>query len=53
MSVAQVGKIPAVRACITSFRTTEADVEWVVSEMNRLSECGAYCGGGEKDADEA
>ena len=28
--------IRAVRACITSFRTTEADIKWVLSEMNRL-----------------
>ena len=27
---------PVVRACITSFRTTEADIQWVVSEMSRL-----------------
>jgi glutamate/tyrosine decarboxylase-like PLP-dependent enzyme len=26
----------AVRACVTSFRTTETDVNWVVGEMNRL-----------------
>jgi hypothetical protein len=26
-----------VRACITSFRTTEKDIEWVVSEMNKLA----------------
>jgi glutamate/tyrosine decarboxylase-like PLP-dependent enzyme len=25
-----------VRACITSFRTTESDIEWVVGEMNRF-----------------
>jgi hypothetical protein len=25
-----------VRACVTSFKTTEADIDWVVSEMNRL-----------------
>ena len=36
MSDAQVGGVPVVRACITSFRTTERDIEWVVSEMNRL-----------------
>jgi glutamate/tyrosine decarboxylase-like PLP-dependent enzyme len=30
------GGPPVLRACITSFRTTEADVEWVVNEMNRL-----------------
>jgi glutamate/tyrosine decarboxylase-like PLP-dependent enzyme len=28
---------PAVRACITSFRTTESDIEWVVREMGRLT----------------
>src|SRR5436190_3887550 len=28
---------PIVRACITSFRTTESDIEWVVHEMNRLA----------------
>ena len=27
----------SVRACITSFRTTETDIHWVVSEMNRLA----------------
>jgi glutamate/tyrosine decarboxylase-like PLP-dependent enzyme len=34
MSEAQLGGVPVVRACITSFRTTEADIEWVVGEMN-------------------
>ncbi len=29
---------PVLRACVTSFRTTEADIEWVVREMGRLSE---------------
>lgn len=28
---------PVVRACITSYRTTEADIDWVVREMNRLA----------------
>lgn len=28
---------PVVRACVTSFRTTESDIEWVVSEMSRLA----------------
>jgi len=28
---------PVVRACITSFRTTESDIEWVVGEMTRLA----------------
>src|SRR5947208_764854 len=32
------GGAPVVRACITSFRTTEADIEWVVREMDRLIE---------------
>ena len=36
MSQARVGDIPVVRACITSFRTNEDDIHWVVSEMNRL-----------------
>ena len=29
---------PALRACITSFRTTELDIEAVVGEMKRLAE---------------
>jgi aromatic-L-amino-acid decarboxylase len=28
---------PVLRACITSFRTTESDIEWVVREMSRLA----------------
>ena len=36
MSEAPVAGVPAIRACITSFRTTEADIHWVVEEMNRL-----------------
>jgi len=31
------GGAPVLRACITSFRTTEADIEWVVREMGRLT----------------
>jgi aromatic-L-amino-acid decarboxylase len=27
---------PVVRACVTSFRTNESDIEWVVREMGRL-----------------
>lgn len=27
---------PVVRACVTSFRTTEADLEWVIGEMGHL-----------------
>jgi len=36
MSPVEISGVPAVRACITSFRTTEADIQWVVSEMDRL-----------------
>ena len=36
MSEAQLGGTPVLRACITSFKTTETDVHWVVGEMNRL-----------------
>ena len=36
MSEAQLGGVPVLRACITSFRTTEADVYSVVEEMNRI-----------------
>ena len=28
---------PVLRACVTSFRTTEADVRWVVREMTALA----------------
>jgi glutamate/tyrosine decarboxylase-like PLP-dependent enzyme len=38
MSAARVGDTPVVRACITSFKTTEEDIRWVVNEMNRLIE---------------
>ena len=31
-----IGGVPVMRACITSFRTTEKDIEWVVGEMNGL-----------------
>jgi glutamate/tyrosine decarboxylase-like PLP-dependent enzyme len=27
---------PVLRACVTSFRTTEQDIEWVVDEMSRI-----------------
>jgi aromatic-L-amino-acid decarboxylase len=36
MSEVEVGGATAVRACITSFRTTENDIASVVDEMNRL-----------------
>ena len=32
------GGAPVVRACVTSFRTTESDIEWVVREMSSLVE---------------
>jgi glutamate/tyrosine decarboxylase-like PLP-dependent enzyme len=37
MSEVQLRGSPAIRACVTSFRTTEADIAWVVGEMNRLA----------------
>ncbi len=36
MSEARLGDTPVVRACITSYATTEAHIHWVVAEMNRL-----------------
>ena len=36
MSEATVAGVPALRACITSYRTTEADVRWIVHELNKL-----------------
>ena len=36
MSEARLGGTHVVRACITSYTTTEADIHWVVAEMNRL-----------------
>jgi len=38
MSEARLGGIPVVRACVTSFKTTERHIRWVVDEMNRLIE---------------
>jgi aromatic-L-amino-acid decarboxylase len=38
MSEARLAGTPVIRACITSFRTKEADIHWVVDEMNRLIE---------------
>ena len=38
MSEVRLGDgVPVLRACVTSFRTTEADIEWVVREMGRLA----------------
>ena len=31
------GGAPVVRACVTSFRTQQSDIEWVVREMSRLA----------------
>jgi glutamate/tyrosine decarboxylase-like PLP-dependent enzyme len=36
MSEARLHGVPVMRACITSFRTTEADIDYVVREMNSL-----------------
>jgi hypothetical protein len=36
MSDAKLNGVPVVRACITSFRTAEKDIEWVVAQMNGL-----------------
>jgi len=38
MSPVEIAGTPAVRACITSYRTTEPDIHWVVNEMNRLAD---------------
>lgn len=38
MSEVRLGKgTPVLRACVTSFRTTESDIKSVVSEMSRLT----------------
>jgi len=37
MSEAKLGGVSVIRACITSFRTAERDIEWVVREMNSLA----------------
>jgi glutamate/tyrosine decarboxylase-like PLP-dependent enzyme len=36
MSEAVLHGEPVIRACITSFRTTEDDIRWVVDQMNRI-----------------
>jgi glutamate/tyrosine decarboxylase-like PLP-dependent enzyme len=36
MSEAHIKGVAVVRACITSYRTSERDVHWVVGEMNQL-----------------
>ncbi len=37
MSEVRLGGSPVMRACITSFRTSESDIEWVVREMSRIA----------------
>jgi len=32
---------PALRACITNYRTTSVEIEWIVREMTRLAACGS------------
>jgi hypothetical protein len=36
MSTVQIDGAPAIRACISSFRTQETDIADVVQQMNRL-----------------
>jgi glutamate/tyrosine decarboxylase-like PLP-dependent enzyme len=36
VSEGEIEGTPVVRACITSYKTTERDVQWVVDQMNRL-----------------
>jgi glutamate/tyrosine decarboxylase-like PLP-dependent enzyme len=36
MSQVRIAGVPAIRACVTSFRTSESDVAWVVEQMNQL-----------------
>ncbi len=43
MSEAKLGDTPVVRACITSFRTTEADIHWVV-DRNEPPHSNRYAG---------
>jgi aromatic-L-amino-acid decarboxylase len=50
MSEANLGGTPVIRACITSFKTTEADIHWVVGEMNRLIDHDARQAGSEHDS---
>ena len=38
MSEVRLRGVPVLRACITSYRTSEPDLEWVVREMGRLTE---------------
>ena len=36
LSVASINGEPVLRACVTNFRTTEADIHRIVEEMNQL-----------------
>lgn len=36
ISEAAISGTPVIRACVTSYKTTERDVQWIVEEMNRL-----------------
>lgn len=36
MSETKISGIPAIRACVTSYKTRKGDVLWVVDEINRL-----------------
>lgn len=36
VSEAEIAGTPVIRACITSYKTTERDILWMVEEMNRL-----------------
>ena len=38
MSEAQIGGRLVARACVTSYKTTEQDVRWVVGQMNQLAQ---------------
>ena len=40
MSEARVGGAPVLRACVTNFRTTDADIHRIVDEMNQLFQQG-------------
>jgi glutamate/tyrosine decarboxylase-like PLP-dependent enzyme len=51
MSDATLGGIPVLRACITSFKTTEADIHWVVDQMNRIFDQDADQSSSNRDSD--
>jgi glutamate/tyrosine decarboxylase-like PLP-dependent enzyme len=38
MSPAEIAGEPVVRACVTSYLTTESDIRWVVNTMNGIAE---------------